>query len=132
MDVLRLAGTPGMTLEVGDRKYTIEFPLPAVAKAEAKLGRSLKNPADWFGAEAKDVLALLEAGLSKHHPNVTPDELSAICDALGPEAYGELAGALGALAFPGFTARYKENLEKARAKGESRAESAVAFGKAGE
>ncbi len=104
-----------MTLSVDGVPYTLEFPLSAVVKAEEKIGRSLKSPGDWFTAPAKDIPALLEAGLSRHHPDVTPEAIAAICDRLDPESYATFAEALGALAFPRFTARYKENLEKLRA-----------------
>jgi hypothetical protein len=128
MDVLKTAVTPHLTLEVDEKKYLVEFPLPAVITAEEKIGRSLKSPADWFCAPAKDVPALLEAGLSRHHPDVTAEDIQAICDRLNPEAYAEVTEALGALAFPRFTARYKENLEKLQAKGQSpKAESADAL-----
>lgn len=117
MNVLEFAVTPHLLLRIGEKEYRIEFPLTAVIQAEAKIGRSLKNPGDWFGAAAKDIPALLEAGLSRHHPDVAQAEVFAICDQLNPEAYAEFAEALGTLAFPRFTARYKENLEKLKAKG---------------
>jgi hypothetical protein len=101
-----------LILKTAEREYVIEFPLSAVIKAEEKLGRSLKAPADWFGAPAKDIPALLEAGLSKHHPDVTPEEIQAICDGISPEAYTEFTEAIGAVAFPRWLARFKENLEK--------------------
>jgi hypothetical protein len=102
-------------LRVDGKEYTIEFPLAAVAQAEEKLNRSLKTPVDWFTAPAKDIPALLAAGLAKRHPEVKAEDVAAICDALGPEAITEVTEALGALAFPKWTAKYKENLEKARA-----------------
>jgi hypothetical protein len=112
-----MAVTPTLPLEIGDKRYTLEFPLAAVVKAEEKIGRSLKAASDWFCAPAKDIPALLEAGLSRHHPDITPEEISSICECINPESYAEFAEALGALAFPRFTARYRENLEKLRAKG---------------
>ena len=111
---LRAAVIPSLLLQVGETTYTVEFPLPAVIAAEEKLGRSLKAPADWFCAPAKDVPALLEAGLRRHHKGITSEEVQAICDHLNAEAYTELTEALGALNFPGWLARFKENLERAK------------------
>jgi hypothetical protein len=114
-NVVELAVKRPLILKTNDREYTIEYPLSAVIKAEEKLGRSLKSPADWFGAPAKDIPALLEAGLSTHHPDVTPEEIKAICDGISPEAYTEFTEAIGAVAFPRWLARFKENLEKVKA-----------------
>jgi hypothetical protein len=112
MNNLELAVRQPLMLIAGGREYTIEFPLPAVIAAEEKLGRSLKTPADWLCAPAKDIPSLLAAGLMKHHPDVTAEDIAIICDDLGPEACTEFTEALGAVAFPRFLARYKENLEK--------------------
>jgi hypothetical protein len=111
-NLVELAVKQPLILKTAEKEYLIEYPLSAVIKAEEKLGRSLKTPADWFGAPAKDIPALLEAGLSKHHPDVTPEEIQAICDGLSPEAYTEFTEAIGAVAFPRWLARFKENLEK--------------------
>ena len=118
-NVVELAVKPTLMLLVEGKPYTLEFPLSAVIKAEATLGRSLKSPADWFCAKAEDLSALLEAGLAKHHPDITPEEVQAICEGIGPETYTEVTEALGALNFPRFLARYKENLERMRAKGDT-------------
>jgi hypothetical protein len=75
---LELAVRPTMTLSIDGTPYILEFPLTAVVIAEAKIGRSLKSPGDWFTAPAKDIPALLEAGLSRHHPDVSPAEIDAI------------------------------------------------------
>ena len=109
---LELAVCPTMGLQIDGTEYVLEFNLAATIQAEEKLGRSLKSPGDWFTASAKDIPALLEAGLSRHHPDVTPAEITAICDRMSPEMCGTFAEALGALAFPRFTARFKENLER--------------------
>jgi hypothetical protein len=118
-NVVELAVKRPLILKTNGREYTIEYPLSAVIKAEEKLGRSLKTPADWFGAPAKDIPALLEAGLSKHHPEVTEAEVQAICDELSPEAYTEFTEAIGAVAFPRWLAKFKENLEKLKTKAAS-------------
>ena len=53
----------------------------------------------------KDIPALLEAGLSKHHPDIKPEDITAICDRLNPEALDEVQYALCSLAFPQTMAR---------------------------
>jgi hypothetical protein len=105
-----------MSLVVGGTSYTLAFPLAAVIDAEEKLGRSLKTPADWFNAPAKDVPVLLRAGLAKHHPSISEHEVAAITDELTPEAVIEITNALGTLAFPRFVEKFEENLRFAREK----------------
>lgn len=114
MEIVKTAVLQRMWLVAGEKTYTVEFPLTAVMRAEEKLGRSLKTPGDWFCAQAKDIPALLEAGLAKHHPDVTEEDVKAICDGLNAEAYVEITEALGALNFPKWLERFKENLEKAK------------------
>lgn len=108
MEIVRTAVLQRMQLIVGDKTYTIEFPLPSVMAAEVKLGRSLKTPHDWFCAEAKDIPALLEAGLKRHHPDVTPEDVLAICDGLNAESYVEITEALGAMNFPKWLEKFRE------------------------
>jgi hypothetical protein len=114
-NLIESAVIPALTLKVEGREYTVEFPLSAVIKAEEKLGRSLKSPKEWFEVPSRDIPALLEAGLSKHHKDVTPEELQSICDRLNPEALDEVLYALCRLAFPKYVAVLEENLAKARA-----------------
>ena len=114
VEFVERAVKPTLVLLVEGKEYTVEYPLSSVIKAETKLGRSLKSPADWFCAKAEDLPALLEAGLGKHHPELTTEEVQAICEGIGPETYTEVTEALGALNFPHFLARYQEGLEKAR------------------
>jgi hypothetical protein len=111
-NTLEMAVKQPLTLKVSGKEYLVEFPLAAVIQAEAKLGRSLKTPADWLCAPAADIPVLLAAGLVKHHPDVTPEEIKAISDGLDPESINEFTEALGALAFPKWLARYKESLTK--------------------
>jgi len=115
--VLELAVRQPLTLKVDGVDYTVEFPLSSVVIAEEKIGRGLKSPADWFGLPDKDIPAVLEAGLIKHHADKAGEIARLVCDALGPESSAEFTEALGAMAFPRFLARYKENLAKIQAKG---------------
>jgi hypothetical protein len=109
---------PSLTLEFGEGSYKVEFPLPSVALAEQKLGRSLRSPSEWFAAKAEDIPVLLYAGLRRHHPDITEDRLREMCEPLDPEAIGEVAAALGALAFPRWTEQYEKNLATLREKGQ--------------
>lgn len=110
---LEAAVIPTLLLKVSGREYTVEFPLSAVIQAEEKTGRNLKSLSDWFALPTRDIPAILAAGLSKHHPDVTEDELRDICDALNPEALDEVQYALCKLAFP----RSMTRLEETRGKG---------------
>lgn len=62
---------------------------------------------------------LLRAGLLKNHPDISDEDIAEICDHLNPESIASFAEAFGALAFPLFTAKWRENVNKLRAKGES-------------
>jgi hypothetical protein len=115
MNVIESAVIPRLALKVDGREYRVEFPLSAVIKAEEKTGRSLKSLADWFTLSAKDVPAVLEAGLSKHHADVKEADIQAICDRLNPEALDEILYALCKLAFP----RRMSAIEEERAKGKT-------------
>jgi hypothetical protein len=110
---IQSAVIPSLLLNVGDRAYTVVFPLSAIVRLEDKLGRSLKTLQDWLSVPAKDIPALIEAGLSKHHPDVTAAEITAICDCLNPEALDEIQYALCSLAFPRMMARIEANRAKA-------------------
>lgn len=111
---LECAVIPSLSLVVGEFLYTVEFPLTAVIKAEEKIGRSLKSLTDWFNLQAKDVPAVLEAGLSKHHPDIQPGTIQSICDQLNPEALDEVLYALCNLAFPRRMALIEENRLKGK------------------
>jgi hypothetical protein len=111
--LLESAVIPSLTLKVDSREYTVEFPLSAIVQAEDKTGRSLKSLSDWFQVPTKDIPAILQAGLSKHHPDVKPEDITAICDRLNPEALDEVQYALCKLAFP----RSMAALEERNAKG---------------
>lgn len=112
MSKLESAVIPSLTLQVDNRAYTVEFPLSAVVSAEEKTGRSLKSLSDWFQVPTKNIPALLEAGLSKHHQDVTPEEIASICDRLNPEALDEVHYALCKLAFPKSMAALEERQSK--------------------
>lgn len=118
-EVIKLAVRPTLNLSVDGKLYRVDFPLSAVVLAEEKTGRSLKGPADWYGSPAKDLPALLAAGLTRHHPEITEAEVAAICDRLDPEAIGSVTEALGALAFPRWTRNYHANMEKLRKAGQA-------------
>jgi hypothetical protein len=111
---LEAAVIPSLLLTVGDVSYTVEFPLTAVIQAEEKTGKSLKSLNEWFNLQAKDVPAVLAAGLSKHHPDIEPGAVQAICDTLNPEALDEVLYALCKLAFPRRMAFIEEHSAKGK------------------
>lgn len=110
---IQSAVIPSLALKVDCKEYTLEFPLSAIIRVEEKIGRPLKTLQDWLSVPAKDIPALIEAGLSKHHPDVTPEEITYICDTLNPEALDEVQYALCSLAFPRMMARIEANRAKA-------------------
>ncbi len=110
---IEAAVIPSLALRVAGKEYTVEFPLSALIRAEEKTGHSLKSLKDWFDLSSRDVPAVLEAGLSKHHADIKPEDVQAICDALNPEALDEVLYALCKLAFP----RRMAELEAKTAKG---------------
>lgn len=114
MQVIKTAVQQVLKLVAGDKEYTVEFPLTSVMKAEDKLGRSLKGPSDWFGAQTKDIPVLLWAGLLKHHPDVDLEDAQEICEGFNAEMCAEVLDALGALNFPKWLERFKESLEKSK------------------
>lgn len=119
-NVVESAVKQPLIFKADGKEYTIEYPLSSVIQAEAKLGRPLKGPNDWFGAHAKDVPALFHAGLRKHHPDVTEDEVKVICEeGFGPETYTLFTEAIGAIAFPRWLAQFQKNLETLKETGKS-------------
>lgn len=108
-NIVETAVIPVLTLKAGGKDYLVEFPLTAVIKAEEKLGRSLKSFQEWWDMRAQDIPSVLEAGLSKHHPEVTPEQMQAICDGLNPESLNVLRYAMCKLAFPKVMERWEES-----------------------
>jgi hypothetical protein len=106
-NTVECAVIPNLNLQVAGKEYTVEFPLSAVIVAESKLGRSLKSFQEWWEMKAEDVPVILQAGLSKHHPNVTPEDIQAICNQLNPESVNIVRYALCKLAFPRVMARWE-------------------------
>ena len=109
---------PVFKLNVDNREYTVCFPVSAVIKAEETIGHSLKSLKDWIGLEIKHLGALLLAGLSKHHPDVSIDLVNQILDCLTPEAVDQVHYALCKLAFPKAMAAIEEQ-QQAKSKGEA-------------
>ena len=110
--VITSAVIPSLRLEVGEKVYTVEFPLSAIAKAEEKTGRSMIDPREWLSLSVKNIPAVLEAGLVTHHPDISPADIEAICERLNPEALDEMQYALCKLAFPRYMARLEEMTAK--------------------
>jgi hypothetical protein len=113
-NAIKSAVIPSLLLKVEERDYTVEFPLSAVILAEEKLGRPLKSLQDWFSLASKDIPAVLQAGLQKHHPDIQPGDVTRICDTLNPEALDEVLYALCKLAFPRRMAALEESIAKGK------------------
>jgi hypothetical protein len=71
-----------------------------VIAAETSLGRSLKSLSEWFELKWQDIAHVLHAGMSKHHPEVTLEEVKTFCDDLGAEGVLAIRHALICLNFP--------------------------------
>lgn len=109
---LQLAAVPALLLTVDGEPFRIEFPLRAVAVLEEELGRPLRTPQAWLGLPAKDIPAVLAAGLTKHHADVAEKLTDTICENLNPEGLDEVLYALCRLAFPRYIARFEEHQAK--------------------
>jgi hypothetical protein len=120
-NIIQSAVIPSLLLKVNGetaQEYVVEFPLPAVIEAEEKVGHSLTTVQDWFCLKPKDIPIVLEAGLRKHHPDVTAETVQAICANLNPEALDEVHYALCKLAFPRIMAAI-EQAKKDEAEGKA-------------
>jgi hypothetical protein len=101
MNVLQLETRPLLEIRLGeDRTYMVEYPVTAVVAAEKASGKTLKSVAEWFDLDLLDVAPVLHAGLAKHHPDVSLDEIKALCENLGAEGVLEIRHALIQLNFP--------------------------------
>ncbi|MBT9156822.1 MAG: hypothetical protein DDT37_01813 [Firmicutes bacterium] len=78
-------GTKFTTL---DREYTLYFDNRAFRVAEKAMGHSLAAMADGIG----NLTLLLQAGLSRHHPSITLENVDDIIDDLGYEKMTEILG----------------------------------------
>jgi hypothetical protein len=107
-NVIQAAVIPSLTLKVEDAEYVAEFPLSAVIELEKAIGRELKTLQQWLALKAEDIPTVLKAGLLKHHPEVTAEQIASICNRLNPEALDEVHYSLCKLAFP----RAMEALDK--------------------
>jgi hypothetical protein len=103
-------------------EYTLAYPIPAVIQAEKATGKDLKSLTGWFNLETKDMPAVIEAGLVKHHPDLKPGEFQSIVDNLTLESLDEIHYALCKLAFP----KTMAEVEARRAQSLPNAPSAVA------
>lgn len=112
---LKLEAMKTMPLTVGGTTYQLCYPFSSVILAEQKTGRELKDARDWFGMPFKDLPAILEAGLSRFHPEVTPEQIKEWLDGFNPETCNNFVSGLAALAWPEFTRQVQELQEKARA-----------------
>ncbi|MBT9134784.1 MAG: hypothetical protein DDT38_01526 [Firmicutes bacterium] len=80
--------TTGSTFTALGREYTICFDNRAFRTAEKSMGHSLSAMQDSIGS----LTTLLHAGLSRHHPKISIDDVDEIVDELG---YEKIAVALG-------------------------------------
>ena len=113
-DVLEIAVRETKIVRIGEREYTLTFPVAAVVVLEQKLGRSMKHSTDWFRIKAEEVQPCLEAGLTHHHPEEAATVAAEICNTLDPEAIDSVVDALCATACPKAWGRLLEEMAKAR------------------
>lgn len=114
MEVLEIAVRQAKVFLVDGVEYRLEFPLPAVAEMEKKLGRSMKSPADWLNTKTEEVRDILAAGFSRNHPEDAERIADAICEYLEPEQINTVIDALCWAACPKAMARIQEQIEKSR------------------
>jgi hypothetical protein len=111
---LQSAVFPTLKLIVDGAEYTVCYPLRSVIEAEEKVGHSLKSLKDWLDLPSKELPAIIAAGLSKFHPDISESQIQAILETLTAEAFDELHYALCKLSFP----RVMAKLEEERTKGD--------------
>jgi hypothetical protein len=101
MKTIEASAIPSLLLKVDGKDYTVTYPLSAVAQLEEQLQRPLRTPQGWLGLPAKDLPAVLAAGLSKHNDADTARTVAAaVSEGLNPEGLCEVLYALAKLAFP--------------------------------
>jgi len=101
MSLLELIKGGTGVIKVEERELTVAFPLSAIAKAEAAIGRDLKDITRWYQLKWEDELPqVLHAGFAKFHPEATLEDAANICESLTAEGLQELHRALIRLNFP--------------------------------
>jgi hypothetical protein len=118
MQTLESAVMPSLTLVVGEKLYTVAFPLSCVIQAENKTGLSLKTLRDWLNAPWSAIPGILAAGLvgCGYGSDGADDVAHDICEQLGPEGISSVHEALCTLAFPRAMAELDELVRKRRDK----------------
>ena len=95
---------------------TVEFDLPAVVALERSLNRSMKTAADWLRLQSGELERTLAAGLRLHHGAEAEQLAATICGGLSPESIETTLDAICTSACPRAMRRFREELEKLRAK----------------
>jgi hypothetical protein len=113
MDVLELAVRQPLQIRVNDETLTVHFTVLSSIALESRLGRSMKDAADWFRIRAAELPAVLEEGLRTEHAARAAELADAICNT-SPEATETIIQAVCATAYPDATRRLKEEMERLR------------------
>lgn len=91
---------PVFEVFLGEKKYTLAFPLKSVVTIEEKLGKPMRQLRDWLEIQPKDMPAIIEAGLARFHAETAESDAAEIISMLPSEQIDELHYALCKLAFP--------------------------------
>jgi hypothetical protein len=94
--------SPDFQLAAGGKSYQLRFAIKAFARLEdyfkvAGMDAVAKRLGDVSQFSAKDIGALLWAGLARHHPEVTEEQALDLADDIGvAELMETFSGAIGA------------------------------------
>jgi hypothetical protein len=113
-DVLEIGVKQSRIFRVGERDFALVFTVGAVAALEDKLGRSMKNPADWFRLQTKEVQDVLEAGFKTYHADEAKDVAEAVCRTLDAEQIENVIDFVCWAACPKAMERLRVEVEKMR------------------
>lgn len=112
--ILELTPRQPFVLRIDGTDYSIEYPVPAVAKLEKTLNRGMRSLADWLKITAEELPVVLEAGLDKAVPEKAKDIAVAVCDSLPAEEIETVIEALCTTTFPKAAERYRKAVEEIR------------------
>lgn len=114
MNVIEIKTKDRQLFRVGERDFSIAFPLPMVAELEDKVGRPMRSPSDWLRVKTSEVQAILEAGFKHYHPTEAGSVATQISETLDPEGIETVIDALCWAACPKAMGRLQEEMDKAR------------------
>lgn len=90
-------------------QYKLVYDYAAIKAAEDTTGIDLKDVREWSKVKSQHMPALVHAGLRRHHPEVTVDDVNRF---LSPASQTAIQDAIFELLFPGLIAKIQEAKSK--------------------